>query len=71
MSEQEKEKVLEFIKTLDADKLGEMALDEAVHDTAASLASDANNGGFESQVEFLLKYGWSAETVIGYIKAEY
>lgn len=67
----EQEKVVEFIKTLDAEKVDEMALDEAVHDTAATLASDANNGGFQSQVEFLLKYGWTAETIIGYIKAEY
>lgn len=67
----EQEKVVEFIKTLDADKLEEMALDSAVHDTASTLASDANNGGFQSQVEFLLKYGWTAETIIGYIKAEY
>jgi hypothetical protein len=71
MSNTDKEKVLAFIKTLDADKMNEMALDEAVHDTAATMASDANNGGLESQVEFLLKHGWNAETVIGYIQAEY
>jgi hypothetical protein len=67
----DKRVVMDFIKTLDADKLSEMALDEAVHDTASSQGSDANNGGFESQVEYLLNNGWSADAVIGYIKAEY
>jgi len=63
--------VMEFIKTLEPEKLDERALDEVVHDTASTLASDANNGGFKDQVAFLLKYGWTAETLIGYIKAEY
>jgi hypothetical protein len=71
MSNAEIQKVTEFIKTLDADKRDDMNLDEAVHDTAATLASDANNGGLASQLGFLLKYGWNADTIIGYIKAEY
>jgi hypothetical protein len=71
MSEAETQKVIEFIKTLDAEKVDEMELDSAVHDTAATIASDVNNGGVESQVEFLLKNGWTVETLIGYIKAEY
>lgn len=70
MDEQAK-KVMEFIGTLNADECTEMELDSAVHDTASTLASDANNGGYQSQVEFLLKYGWTVETIIGYIKAEY
>jgi hypothetical protein len=63
--------VMKFLKTLEPEKLDERALDEVVHDTAATQASDANNGGFESQVEFLLKNGWTADTIIGYLKAEY
>lgn len=69
--EEQAAKVMEFIQSLDAEKCTEMELDEAVHDTAATLASDANNGGYQAQVEFLLKHGWTVETIIGYIKAEY
>lgn len=63
--------VMEFIKTLEPEKFDERALDEVVHDTAATQASDANNGGVKSQVAFLLSNGWTAETIVGYIKAEY
>ena len=34
-------------------------LDEVVHDIAASLAADANNGGIGSQLDFLLEHGWT------------
>jgi len=71
MSNQEAEKVMEFIKTLNAEQCTEMELDSAVHDTAATIASDVNNGGYQSQVEYLLKNGWTVETIIGYIKAAY
>jgi len=68
---EDKATVMKFIQNLDPRKFEEDALDEVVHDTAATQASDANNGGFESQVAYLLKNGWSADSIIGYIKAEY
>jgi hypothetical protein len=30
-------------------------LDESVHDVASGIASDANNGGLDAQVRFLVK----------------
>lgn len=40
--------------------VGENFLDEHVHDLASSLASDANNGGVEGQIKFLLTH-WNDE----------
>ena len=34
-------------------------LDDAVHDIASSLATDANNDGIGAQLDFLLEHGWS------------
>lgn len=67
----EAEAVLKFLRTLDADKMDESILDAAVHDTASSLASDANNSGLQAQIAFLIANGWTAESLIGWIKAEY
>jgi hypothetical protein len=40
------------------------ALDEMVHDAASCLATEANNGGLEAQVAFLLEHGQTAETIL-------
>lgn len=70
--EAEINKVLDFIKT--QEDLDESILDDMVHDTASSMASDANNGGFRAQVEFLLKtsaatgHGGTPEDIIKHIK---
>ena len=64
----EVKQVLDFIckspKVVD-----EQVLDELVQDTASRMASDANNGGFRAQVEFLLNnYGGTPEDIIKYLE---
>lgn len=40
-------------------------LDDIVHSAADSLASDANNGGIDAQVDFLTeRCGWSTEDIL-------
>lgn len=47
-------------------------LDEIVHDAASALASNANNGGKESQLEFLVTTcGWSEKEIISACKEEH
>ncbi len=41
------------------EELKDADLDDAVHDTASSLAADANNGGIGSQLGFLFAHGWT------------
>lgn len=63
----EMKQVMDFIKENNIDDEG--VLDELVHDTASRLATDANNGGWQSQVEFLLNnYGGTPEDIINYLK---
>jgi len=38
-------------------------LDVAVHDMASHIASNVNNGGLESQIEFLVQHGNERDTV--------
>ena len=45
------------------------SLDEVVHLAADGAASDANNGGLDAQLDFLLdKCGWGVEGVAAYLK---
>jgi hypothetical protein len=40
-------------------------LDDTVHDAASSLGTDANNGGLDAQIDFLMDTcGWSAEDIL-------
>lgn len=43
--------------------LGTEALDAMVHDAASDMATNANNGGVKSQLEFLLQGGFSDERI--------
>jgi hypothetical protein len=43
-------------------------LDSLVHDCASEQASEVNNGGVESQVNYLLSHGWTPGDVIGRAK---
>ena len=40
-------------------ELEDTDLDDVVHDIASSLASDANNGGTGTQLDFLFEHGWN------------
>jgi hypothetical protein len=40
-------------------------LDDIVHEAASSLASNANNGGIDGQIDFLIDTcGWSHEDIL-------
>lgn len=40
-------------------------LDDIVHDAASSLATNANNGGLDDQIEFLVTTcGWTEEQIM-------
>ncbi len=43
-------------------KLKPENLDDVVHDTASNLATNANNGGLENQIEFLVNQLGTHET---------
>ena len=45
-------------------------LDELIHEVAAQTASDINNSGMESQVEFLIKHGWTEQSIVEYLEEE-
>lgn len=49
------DEAIERMVTL-ADEVGadETALDETVHDIASSIASNVNNGGLRSQIEYII-----------------
>ena len=42
----------------------ESALDELVLEAASQIAANANNGGVEAQVEFLLANGYTAQEIL-------
>lgn len=48
----------------------QIALDDLVHDTKSQEASEINNGGPESQVQYLLESGFSLEDIITEINTE-
>lgn len=55
----------ELLNKLKEKNVGCEDLDDTTHDAASILASEANNGGLEAQVDFLMdKCGWSAEDII-------
>jgi hypothetical protein len=56
--------IMDKIKTLTPEQLDEGQLDEAVHHVASQEASEANNGGFQAQVIFLLEKGLTVEDVL-------
>ena len=46
------------------DELKEGELDDIVHDAASQMASNANNGGVDEQIEFLTVIGgWTEEDI--------
>ena len=49
----------ERLKLKPDDELEDTELDDVVHDIASSLASDANNGGIGTQIDFLFEHGWN------------
>jgi hypothetical protein len=55
--------IMDKIKTLTPDEI-DGQLDEAVHHVASQEASEANNGGFQAQVIFLLERGLTVEDVL-------
>jgi len=57
-----------LIIKLDELEAGEDALDWLVHDTAAEQATEVNNSGRPSQLEYLLKHGWSEDQIMERVK---
>lgn len=51
------EEIERLVKLADEEGVGEEALDEEVHDTASNIASNVNNEGVRSQIEFLISHG--------------
>jgi hypothetical protein len=49
----------ERLKLKPDEELEAVDLDDAVHDIASSLTSDANNSGLGSQLDFLFEHGWT------------
>jgi hypothetical protein len=39
-------------------------LDELVHEVASEQASNVNNGGIDSQIDYLLQAGWSEKDIL-------
>lgn len=70
MSDRQKavSRLVGFIQTLD--DVDESSLDELVHDVKSGEAADINNGGFESQIEFLLEAGFSEQEIQKAIQGE-
>lgn len=56
--------IMDKIKTLTPEQTDEGLLDEAVHQLASEVASAANNGGFQSQVIYLLENGYTVDDVL-------
>lgn len=55
----------EFRKILVEKGIESALLDDLVHEAASSLASNANNGGMEAQIEFLTNTcEWSYEDIL-------
>jgi hypothetical protein len=52
------------VKALTPEQTDEGLLDEAVHHVASQEAREANNGGFQAQVIFLLEKGLTVEDVL-------
>lgn len=38
-------------------------LDDLVHDTKSGEAADINNGGIDSQIDYLLESGWTMDAI--------
>jgi hypothetical protein len=46
-------------------------LDDTVHDAASQQASNANNGGLDSQVDFLLDTcGWTPQNILNALEIQ-
>lgn len=43
-------------------------LDDIVHDAASTQASNANNGGIDSQIDYLTDVGWTNEEILNTAK---
>jgi len=55
-STQRENQLKQLLAKADAAGLGTEDLDEAMHDTASSIASDVNNSGIDGQLAFLLDH---------------
>lgn len=50
---------------------GSENLDDVVHDAASQMASNANNGGLDQQVQFLItSAGWSEDEILDAVRKE-
>lgn len=58
MSKQAKQLYIELLAYEDSD-----ALDDMVHDAASEIGSNVNNGGLQSQIEFLLEQGYAESDI--------
>jgi hypothetical protein len=58
------EKCMDKIKTFTPEQTADGLLDEAVHHVASQDATEANNGGFQAQVTYLLERGCTVEDVL-------
>lgn len=54
----------DVVERLTAAGKGSEDLDDLVHDLASGVASDVNNEGLESQVEWLLEHGMTGEQIV-------
>lgn len=53
----------EFIAEIEKQAKKQIALDEIVHDTKSKEASEINNEGIDSQLNYLLQSGFSLEDI--------
>lgn len=63
-------RVKEIVAQIAATDCEEDVLDDAVHDAASEMATEANNGGIEAQVHFLLMQAWKPEDILFRTKKE-
>jgi hypothetical protein len=61
----------ELKETLQKNGIEASSLDDIVHDAASSKASDANNGGTEGQIDFLLNTcGWTPQDILNALEIQ-
>ena len=60
--------VSKITEELKVDELPEDALDSLVHDCASEQASEINNGGYSTQLDYLLRNGWKPADIIFRVK---
>lgn len=58
----------ELKNALQEEGIESVHLDDIVHDAASTQASNANNGGFDSQIEYLINTGWTHDEILSAAK---